>query len=220
MKKWFEKICIGLIFFLSALLLMFFGIRTAGKTIAFARAERIEVINNLVDGISEGANLTSQGKKMQTVVYEYLKAFLRAVAGFEFVPRNDFSILTHIINSLPQPTQVLSFVYHGRDLTISTIQPSPEQVEQMVQSLEKKLKMPQEYEKVVYSYYIDSDQQCVAQITLIARKYDETNFLCTVETCGSCSYDNDIVIFFHFCFLVPVDAGFSVGFCIFMFSDL
>ena len=63
MKKWFEKICIGLIFFLSALLLMFFGIRTAGKTIAFARAERIEVINNLVDGISEGANLTSQGKK-------------------------------------------------------------------------------------------------------------------------------------------------------------
>ena len=53
MKKWFEKICIGLIFFLSALLLMFFGIRTAGKTIAFARAERIEVINNLVDGISE-----------------------------------------------------------------------------------------------------------------------------------------------------------------------
>ena len=40
MKKWFEKICIGLIFFLSALLLMFFGIRTAGKTIAFARAER------------------------------------------------------------------------------------------------------------------------------------------------------------------------------------
>ena len=63
MKKWFEKICIGLIFFLSALLLMFFGIRTAGKTIAFARAERIEVINNLVDGISEGENLTFQGKK-------------------------------------------------------------------------------------------------------------------------------------------------------------
>ena len=95
----------------------------SGKTIAFARAERIEVINNLVDGISEGASLTSQGKKMQTVVYEYLKAFLRAVAGFEFVPRNDFSILTHIINSLPQQTQVLSFVYHGRDLTISTVQP-------------------------------------------------------------------------------------------------
>lgn len=111
------------------------------------------------------------------MVYEYLKAFLRAVAGFEFVPRNDFSILTHIINSLPQQTQVLSFVYHGRDLTISTVQPLPEQVEQMVQSLEKKLKIPQEYEKVVYSYYIDSDQQCVAQITLIARKYDETNFL-------------------------------------------
>ena len=167
----------GLIFFLSALLLMFFGIRAAGKTISFARAERIEVINNLVDGISEGASLTSQGKKMQTVVYEYLKAFLRAVAGFEFVPRNDFSILTHIINALPQQTQVLSFVYHGRDLTISTIQPSPEQVGQMVQSLEKKLKIPEEYEKVVYSYYIDSDQQCVAQITLIARRYDETNFL-------------------------------------------
>ena len=30
---------------------------------------------------------------------------------------------------------------------------------------------------MVYSYYIDSDQRCVAQITLIARKYDETNFL-------------------------------------------
>ena len=46
-----------------------------------------------------------------------------------------------------------------------------------MQSLEKKLKIPQEYEKVVYSYYIDSDQQCVAQITLFSRKYDETNFL-------------------------------------------
>ena len=140
MKKWFEAICIRTpSFFFPPFCLMFFGIRTAGKTIAFARAERIEVINNLVDGISEGANLTSQGKKMQTVVYEYLKAFLRAVAGFEFVPRNDFSRLTHlIIKSSPQQTQVLSFVYHGRDLTISTVQPLPEQVEQMVQSLEKK----------------------------------------------------------------------------------
>ena len=117
-----------------------------------------------MDGISEGASLTSQGKKMQTVVYEYLKAFLRAVAGFEFVPRNDFSILTHIINSLPQQTQVLSFVYHGRDLTISTVQPLPEQVEQMVQSLEKSKIIPRSTKKRwCASYYIDSTNS-VAQM--------------------------------------------------------
>ncbi len=123
MKKWFEKICIGLIFFLSALLLMFFGIRTAARPSPLHGRSASRSSTIWWTASAEGASLTSQGKKMQTVVYEYLKAFLRAVAGFEFVPRNDFSILTHIINSLPQQTQVLSFVYHGRDLTISTVQP-------------------------------------------------------------------------------------------------
>ena len=30
---------------------------------------------------------------------------------------------------------------------------------------------------MVYSYYIDEDQQCIAQITLVARRYDETNLV-------------------------------------------
>ena len=157
----FERICVQLIFLLSAFLILFLGIRAAGSTIDFAQSERIEIINNLVE----------------TVVYRYLEAFVRAVAGFEFVPRNDFTVLTQIINSLPDQTQVLSFVYHGRDLTIRTAQPSPAQVMEMAERLEENLRIPEEFENVVYSYYIDEDQQCIAQITLVARRYDETNLV-------------------------------------------
>lgn len=173
----FERICVQLIFLLSALLILFLGIRAAGSTIAFARSERIEIINNLVEGLSEGNRIANQSKKLQTVVYRYLEAYVRALAGFEFVPRNDFTVLTQIINSLPDQTQVLSFVYHGRDLTIRTAQPSPEQVIEMVDRLEQHLRIPEEFENVVYSYYIDVDQQCIAEITLIARRYDETNLV-------------------------------------------
>lgn len=173
----FERICVQLIFLLSAFLILFLGIRVAGSTIDFARSERIEIINNLVEGLSEGDRIANQSKKLQTVVYRYLEAFVRAVAGFEFVPRNDFTVLTQIINSLPDQTQVLSFVYHGRDLTIRTAQPSPAQVMEMAERLEENLRIPEEFENVVYSYYIDEDQQCIAQITLVARRYDETNLV-------------------------------------------
>ena len=63
-----------------------------------------------------------------------------------------------------------------RILIISTIQPSPEQVEQMVQSLEK-AKMPRNTKRWCTATTSTLTQQCVAQITLIALKYDETNFL-------------------------------------------
>lgn len=162
---------------LSAFLILFLGIRAAGSTIDFAQSERIEIINNLVEGLSEGDRIANQSKKLQTVVYRYLEAFVRAVAGFEFVPRNDFTVLTQIINSLPDQTQVLSFVYHGRDLTIRTAQPLPAQVMEMAERLEENLRIPEEFENVVYSYYIDEDQQCIAQITLVARRYDETNLV-------------------------------------------
>lgn len=47
MKKWFEKICIGLHLFSFRPFADVFWHTYSGKTIAFARAERIEVINNL-----------------------------------------------------------------------------------------------------------------------------------------------------------------------------
>ena len=147
----FERICVQLIFLLSAFLILFLGIRAAGSTIDFAQSERIEIINNLVEGLSEGDRIANQSKKLQTVVYRYLEAFVRAVAGFEFVPRNDFTVLTQIINSLPDQTQVLSFVYHGRDLTIRTAQPSPSQVMEMAERLEENLRIPEEFENVVLS---------------------------------------------------------------------
>ena len=83
----FERICVQLIFLLSAFLILFLGIRAAGSTIDFAQSERIEIINNLVEGLSEGDRIANQSKKLQTVVYRYLEAFVRAVAGFEFVHR-------------------------------------------------------------------------------------------------------------------------------------
>ena len=113
----FEKICVQLIFLLSAFLLLFLGIRAAGKTIEIARAEKIEIINNLVEGLSEGSNLKRQSKKLQNTLYQYLEAFIRAVANFEFVPRNDFTVLPQIINSMPQETEIVSFLYHGRTLS-------------------------------------------------------------------------------------------------------
>lgn len=42
----FERICVQLIFLLSAFLILFLGIRAPGSTIDFAQSERIEIINN------------------------------------------------------------------------------------------------------------------------------------------------------------------------------
>lgn len=169
----FEKICVQLIFLLSAFLLLFLGIRAAGKTIEIARAEKIEIINNLVEGLSEGSNLKRQSKKLQNTLYQYLEAFIRAVANFEFVPRNDFTVLPQIINSMPQETEILSFLYHGRSLSIQTVQTSPDSVVEMAENLERRILQQGEFEKVVYSYYIDNKGSCIAQITLVAHHYDE-----------------------------------------------
>ena len=51
-NTWFEKGCVSLAFFLSAVLILLFGIRIAGNTIQVAQAEKIEIINNLVEGLS------------------------------------------------------------------------------------------------------------------------------------------------------------------------
>lgn len=169
----FEKICVQLIFLLSAFLLLFLGIRAAGKTIEIAQAEKIEIINSLVEGLSEGDTLKRQGKKLQNTLYQYLEAFVRAVANFEFIPRNDFTVLPQILNSMPQETEILSFVYHGRSLSIQTVQSSPESVAEMAENLERRILQQGEFEQVVYSYYIDSKGKCIAQITLIAHHYDE-----------------------------------------------
>ncbi len=169
----FEKICVQLIFLLSAFLVLFLGIRAAGKTIEIARAEKIEIINNLVEGLSEGSNLKRQSKKLQNTLYQYLEAFIRAVANFEFVPRNDFTVLPQIINSMPQETEILSFLYHGRSLSIQTVQTGPDSVVEMAENLERRILQQGEFEKVVYSYYIDNKGSCIAQITLVAHHYDE-----------------------------------------------
>ena len=58
----FERICVQLIFLLSAFLILFLGIRAAGSTIDFAQSERIEIINNLVEGLSEGDRIANQQK--------------------------------------------------------------------------------------------------------------------------------------------------------------
>ena len=68
-----EKIAVQLIFLLLAALVLLLGIRLAGKTILFAQAEKIEIINNLVVNIIEN----SYGKpyiKLDTVHFEALRA--------------------------------------------------------------------------------------------------------------------------------------------------
>lgn len=59
----FERICVQLIFLLSAFLILFLGIRAAGSTIDFAQSERIEIINNLVEGLSEGDRIANPEQK-------------------------------------------------------------------------------------------------------------------------------------------------------------
>lgn len=174
-QKIFDQVCIHLIFLLSAFLILLLGIRTAGRTIDFAQAEKIEIINHLVDGLSESSKLTVQGKRLQTVVYKYLEALVEAVADFEFIPRNDFNVLTQVINALPEETEVLSFTYHGRNLSIRTAQPTARQVLEMVEKLEQRVEGPDGFEKIVYSYYFDNSGQCIAEISMIAHPYEEYN---------------------------------------------
>lgn len=103
------------------------------------------------------------------------KPISAAIAGFEFVPRNDFTVLTQILNSIPEETDVLSFVYHGRNLTIRTTQPQQECVLEMVEHLEQRAENDGEFSDVVYSYYLDGEGQYIAEITLVAHHYDEQN---------------------------------------------
>ena len=169
-----EKIAVQLIFLLLAALVLLLGIRLAGKTILFAQAEKIEIINNLVDGMSETATTKFQPKKIQGIICEYLEAMLRAVAGFEFFPRNDLMVLPQIIHALPEETEISSFVYHGRDLTIRTVQQDAESVYEMVDRLEQWVSHEEKvFEKVVYSYYLDADGRCIAEITLISYQYQD-----------------------------------------------
>lgn len=177
-----EKIAVQLIFLLSAALVLLLGIRVAGKTILFARAEKIEIINNLVEGMSETATARFQPKKLQGVIYEYLEAMLRAVAGFEFFPRNDLMVLPQIINALPEETEISSFVYHGRDLTIRTVQQDAGSVYEMVDRLEQWVSHDEKvFEKVVYSYYLDTDSRCVAEITLVSYQYQDYDLMEELE---------------------------------------
>lgn len=64
-NTWFEKGCVSLAFFLSAVLILLFGIRIAGNTIQVAQAEKIEIINNLVEGLSESSKIKSQSKRFR-----------------------------------------------------------------------------------------------------------------------------------------------------------
>ena len=58
-----KRMCFSGIF-LSAVLILLFGIRIAGNTIQVAQAEKkIEIINNLVEGLSESSKIKSQSKK-------------------------------------------------------------------------------------------------------------------------------------------------------------
>ena len=70
---------------------------------------------------------------------------------------------------------MLSFVYHGRNLTIRTTQPQQECVLEMVEHLEQRAENDGEFSDVVYSYYLDGEGQYIAEITLVAHHYDEQN---------------------------------------------
>ena len=171
----FERVCVDLIFFLLAFLMLFLGIRAARETISFAQAEKIEIINNVVEGLGETSAIKNQGKKLQNIVYKYGEAFLKAVAGFEFVPRNDFTVLPRIINAMPAGTEILNFTYQGRNLTITTTQPDPRNVVIMAENLKRKHGSQQDMEDIVYSYYIDRQGNCIAQITIVVHHYDEND---------------------------------------------
>ena len=88
--------------------------------------------------------------------------------------RQDLMVLPQIINALPEETEISSFVYHGRDLTIRTVQQDAESVYEMVDRLEQWVTHEEKvFEKVVYSYYLDADGRCIAEITLISYQYQD-----------------------------------------------
>lgn len=168
MREKFDRVCICMIFFLLAFLLLFGGIRVAGGLIEFAQAQQIQIVNGLVESLKTDSESQLQNKKVQDISYKYLKAFLVAMAEFQFLPRNDFAILAAVINAVPQETEVLSFSYSGRDLTVRTTQTSSEPVELMAKELEEE----GTFANVVYSYYIDNQNNYVAEITLVASHYE------------------------------------------------
>lgn len=167
----FDELCVGLIFLFSAILILFVGIRTAGVIIDFARAQQIQIINNFIEGLKTDPTAKIQNGQIQDISGKYIEAYLRAIADFEFVPRNDIPVLVQVINAVPEETEIVSFSYTGRDLTITTTQPNAQSVLDMSQKFEKS----ELFSNVVYSYYINDNGECVAEITLLSYHYEEND---------------------------------------------
>lgn len=167
----FDRVCVGLIFLFTAFLILFGGIRIAGNVIRFAHDQQIQIINNFVESLKTDPTAKIQNGKIQDIAAKFGEAYLRALVDFEFVPRNDLPILAQVISAIPEETDILSFSYTGRNLTISTTQSQPQAVLDMAEKLEHS----DSFANVVYSYYMDQNGNCIAEITLVSHHYEETS---------------------------------------------
>ena len=171
MKHRLEQACIHLIFLLGTILVFQLGISAAHSIIHVGRAKQVDVINRVVEQISVGVD-TKKAEQAQDIALKYAGAYLRAIAGFQFVPRNDLDTLAGIISATPLQTSVRRMEYSGRDLTIRTIQPEFRDAQLMVRSLED----CGLFSNVIYHGFVNNEGDLEANITCIAYHYEPISF--------------------------------------------
>lgn len=163
-----EQLLSAAAFLLAGVLIAMGGVSAAGEIIDFAKERQIAMVENFVQRLETGPMTPEQAKKVQGMVTEYAKAYLEALASFEFVPRGDLEVLGKIISAVPQETQVLGFSYSGRDLTVRTWQPRWELADQMAEAL----RQGDTFQEVVCSGYQTPDGGWIADLTLQAYDYE------------------------------------------------
>lgn len=186
MRQRFEQICIHLCFLLGTILLFQLGIQTAGAIIRFGEARKVQIINHVVEQLSVGVD-KEKIQQTRDISIQYAGAYLRAIASFQFVPRNDMDTLTTVIGATPRQTTIKRFEYEGRDLLIYTDQPQEEQVEEMVAGLEES----ELFVNIVYELSKSEEGRIEGEIRCIAHQYEPITlweglkeFLQTIRTLG------------------------------------
>lgn len=165
---WVERLLTAAAFLLAGVLVAMGGVSAAGEILDFARERQIAIVENFVQRLETGPMTPEQARKVQGMVIQYGKAYLEALASFEFVPRGDLQVLGKIISAVPEETQVLDFTYSGRDLTVRTLQPRWELAEQMAETLRR----GDTFQEVICSGYQTADGQWAADLTLQAFDYE------------------------------------------------
>lgn len=169
-RDWFSRICIHLVFLLAAVLIWQGGVAAAGKIIAYGQEQQVEAINKVVYRLEMGPMSMEENQRIQAATKKFLSGYISALLSFEFLPRsNDMELLAKIISATPPETEIESFSFKGRDLTITTVNTSLQDVLEMVEHLEESGL----FANVVHTFYVDGQGRLVARYICIAHHSSE-----------------------------------------------